>query len=1117
MLARKLEKNIVLYKPQFDKMLLNMYNGVYVLDRVSMDMEAITNRIRYMIKNNKDLSEIPSLKENYSKKVLNLRRIFDAFVHSFIFDVVGVPDQFDVNDIIEDKLIEDVDMDMMNVKFKLIIISTNDQYLEYFDQKVQDDVPFDMFPGEFFRYMTDSYNDGIAKAYPELFENRHTDEIGTGKDGDIFVHNFTFQTTERCNLNCFPAGTKILMDDGSLKNIEDIELGDMVLGIPEDIKDFKYPHGESDHPYHCLDNYIPSEVTKIFINEDETIRVIYHYGGEHEELFRVTKDHPFLTTSGEFMSIPKIMEKHESFIWIYGGHSTQMSYYELRVEPYGTEIVYNIETTTHTYVANCAVVHNCTYCYQFNKTNMRMEFKTAKKFIDDLLADKYGYINRYNSPAIIIEFIGGEPFLEIKLTRKIYEYFLDRCYELNHPWFSLHRLSICSNGLLYFNEDVQEFFKDYSSNISFNISIDGNKELHDSCRIQPNGEGSYDIAMAALNHYNEYYTSERNSKMTLAPSNISYLFDSVVDFINNGMSCININCVFEEGWNTETANIEYTQLKKLADYIVKNGLEHIYIAIFNEKQEDMMPESSDGNSCGGTGSMLALRPNGQFYPCIRYMPTSLSSDTNDLCIGDVDSGIKGREDGSEILEKMDKITRRSQSNDICFDCPISGDCMSCFKAGTLIETINGPVSIEGIKVGDMVLTQSGKYHKVLKTHFRKALSNETMEIKVGGSPLIYTTRNHPFLVRHKIGVSTRRKDQGKPIYGEPEWVEADDILLTDQVCMLFKSFGSVEFDKRLAFIAGKWLSDGWRSDCKSWNGKVYPEFHICCGKHEYYEVFNIFKESGIDYSDQGEGVTVHKFLIKSNTRNEKNKTLIGFLKKCGKYSYGKTIPEEVYNWTQDSIKSFLEGYLSADGSFDSKRPNMIRFSSVSKKLAYGFSNILRMFGINPSYSERYPHVDIIDGRIVEAKLSYDVRGIISDKQLKYEVDYNKHEIWSSVKVLKALGASYNVYNITVEDDPTYYADGILVHNCSALGYSVLGKLDKRTTFTCIQNIAEALANVYYWNSLLIAHPEYNLNVRINNVPDEWALLVIDREELDELKLIESKASIEVLSRKYGNI
>lgn len=174
--------------------------------------------------------------------------------------------------------------------------------------------------------------------------------------------------------------------------------------------------------------------------------------------------------------------------------------------------------------------------------------------------------------------------------------------------------------------------------------------------------------------------------MTLAPQNMRYLFDSVVDFINQGMTSINLNCVFEEGWNQQTAKVEYEQLKKLADYILENDLEHLYIAIFNERQEGMQSKYSDGNFCGGLGSMLSLRPNGQFYPCIRYMPTSVGPNVKDLCIGDIDTGIIGREQGSEILEMMDNVTRRSQSNDICYECPLSNDCAWC---SALAHTVYG--------------------------------------------------------------------------------------------------------------------------------------------------------------------------------------------------------------------------------------------------------------------------------------------------------------------------------------------------------------------------------------------------------------------------------------------
>lgn len=526
MIVYQLEKKVKLFKSQFDKFCLQIF-GDNRLDRISLELENIIFKNKYEIK--KDLFTKEKEEEyakDFSKKSIELQNLFTEFLLSFLHRIIGFKNTSDPKCII-DILSKDMKMDSNNVEFNMVIISNNKEYLDYIDKSINEYNVFNMFPNEFFRYSVDSYNDAIAKAYPELFENKHQDEIGVGSDGDVFCHNLTFTVTNRCSLNC-------------------------------------------------------------------------------------------------------------------------------------------------------------RYCYEFNKNEERMTFDIAKEFIDHLLNDDYGYINKYNSPAIIIEFIGGEPLIEIELIRKIYEYFLDRCYELNHPWFNLHRISLCSNGLSYFDDEVQSFFKEYYEKISFNISIDGNKELHDACRVQPNGEGSYDVDMVALNHFNKNYASERNSKMTLAPSNIKYLYDSVIDFIKNDMKCININCVFEEGWTKETAREEYFQLKKLADYVIDNNLENIYIAIFNDRQEDMQPKENDGTFCGGTGSMLAVAPNGTFYPCIRYMPTSVGKNVKDLSLGNVKTGFIGREENSEVLEMMDKITRRSSVNDICYECPISNDCPACSALGQTV-------------------------------------------------------------------------------------------------------------------------------------------------------------------------------------------------------------------------------------------------------------------------------------------------------------------------------------------------------------------------------------------------------------------------------------------------
>ena len=70
-----------------------------------------------------------------------------------------------------------------------------------------------------------------------------------------------------------------------------------------------------------------------------------------------------------------------------------------------------------------------------------MTWDVAKKTIDKVLElpeEKYA--------SIILEFIGGEPLLEIDLINQITKYTLDKLIEKNSKWLSTFKISICSNG-----------------------------------------------------------------------------------------------------------------------------------------------------------------------------------------------------------------------------------------------------------------------------------------------------------------------------------------------------------------------------------------------------------------------------------------------------------------------------------------------------------------------------------------------------------------------------------------------------------------------------------------------------------------------------------------------
>jgi sulfatase maturation enzyme AslB (radical SAM superfamily) len=91
------------------------------------------------------------------------------------------------------------------------------------------------------------------------------------------------------------------------------------------------------------------------------------------------------------------------------------SYNDILSKLYSDKINENFKVRTITFQVTEDCCMACTYCYQHNKTKNKMTFEIAKKFIDDLLNDKYDNINTLNTFTVIFDFIGGEPFLEIDL------------------------------------------------------------------------------------------------------------------------------------------------------------------------------------------------------------------------------------------------------------------------------------------------------------------------------------------------------------------------------------------------------------------------------------------------------------------------------------------------------------------------------------------------------------------------------------------------------------------------------------------------------------------------------------------------------------------------------
>lgn len=308
----------------------------------------------------------------------------------------------------------------------------------------------------------------------------------------------------------------------------------------------------------------------------------------------------------------------------------------------------------------------CKYCYITHKaSNKKMNFSVAKKFIDYVLDSEM-----IKQHAVTLDFIGGEPLLEIELIDKICDYFKLKTYEMGISWYWNYRISICTNGVNYLDKRIQKFISKNKSKLSMTITIDGTKAKHDLQRVFPDGTGSYDVVKKNVDVWkNQFYAS---TKVTFASADLKYLKDSIIELWQEGIPEIAANVVFEDVWKEDDDKIFEEQLRELADYILENHLFDKYqCSLFDDSigqpyTEDMLKLTS----CGA-GKMLAVGVDGKLYPCMRYCSYSLNHQ-DEYVIGHVNTGID-----YDKVRPFEAATFKLQSDEECINCKIASGCSFC--------------------------------------------------------------------------------------------------------------------------------------------------------------------------------------------------------------------------------------------------------------------------------------------------------------------------------------------------------------------------------------------------------------------------------------------------------
>lgn len=340
----------------------------------------------------------------------------------------------------------------------------------------------------------------------------------------------------------------------------------------------------------------------------------------------------------------------------------------------------------------------------------------------------------------------------------------------------------------------------------------------------------------------------------------------------------------------------------------------------------------------------------------------------------------------------------------------------CHPAGTLVQMADGRLlPIEAVQIGDRVITHLGRVRRVTEVMSRP-YSGQMYRFRYRGQEIVATAA-HPLLVERGPHLPLRHKWE-EPTY-DREWVEASDIGVGEYLtCPDIQPMGARTDVLDRARLLGLYAGDGHRSGSDAvWT------FHE--DEHSLVEaVQSVFPEARVEpYKDRA--------AVRVRVLGEGE----WFAHRCGEGSSNKRVPHEVLYGSQAVRIEFLRGLLEADGYLKSASAV---YSTTSLALRGGLTLLAGMLGMFVSWSEtanaKHGWASCWQGRLSgDAYRAFAKAAglpvVVPERPRNTTVHADGFHYLKINRVESFEVEQEQVFNLEVEEDHSYLANGIATHNC----------------------------------------------------------------------------------------